>query len=384
MLRLNEEQIRHLRLRANGLVRVGDTHVAQVAARVCGLQAQERAAAELAVQPRALDPLLGGPRLRDVQADLDAAPDGRRGAVRTWAMRGTIHLLAAEDVAWLLALLGPVFVKKGQRRRNRLGLDEATCARATALLRDFLSDETALTRAELAEKLGAEDMPVQGQALYHLLYRAGLEGVICFGPDRAGEHTFVLLEDWLGIDALLQGEDPAATRLARRYLQGYGPATINDFARWSGLGMRQARNAFETLLASQPSDVLEVQDQTGQNLFVSTGQVDWLDEPQPEGIMVRFLPAYDSFLLGYESRAFIVSETYARRIHPGGGVIHPTILLNGRAVGVWRLRRNRGQNTVETTPFEPFGKEQSAAVAMAVQALHCFLQTPQAQQTLPL
>jgi hypothetical protein len=211
---------------------------------------------------------------------------------------------------------------------------------------------------------------VQGQALYHLLYRAGLEGVICFGPDRDGKHTFVLLQAWLGIGALsVAQEDASSVRLAQRYLRGYGPVTVSDFARWSGLGMRQARRAFEGL----QTPVLAAQGPEGETLTLLAEQATWLDEPRGEHLEARLLPAYDSFLLGYESRDFLVAEAYARQIHPGGGVIHPTVLLNGRAAGVWRLRRRQEIN-VEITPFEPLNKAQSEAVALAVASLRNYIQ----------
>lgn len=369
-LKLGQEQIRWLRLRANGLTESREDSVVSIVARACALQAQERSAAELAVQPRARDAGDGGPRLSDVRVALDGLSEGQPDIVRTWAMRGTIHLLAAEDVGWMLPLLGPVFVKTGARRRRQLGLDDAICARATALMRDYLDGRKALTREELAQKLGAAAIPVQGQALYHLLYRAGLEGVICFGPDRDGEHTFVLLQPWLGIGALSEAQEGASARLAQRYLRGYGPATAGDFARWSGLGIRRARKAFEEL----QTPVLEAQGPEGETLTLLVEQATWLDEPQGERLESRLLPAYDSFLLGYESRDFLVAEAYARQIHPGGGVIHPTVLLNGQAAGVWRLRRRQEKN-VEITPFEPFNKAESEAVALAVASLRNYIQT---------
>src|SRR5205823_1421611 len=114
-----------------------------------------------------------------------------------WGQRGTLHLLATEDISWLLPILGPVFIAASQRRRMELGLDEDTCARGIRIMRDALARHGPLTRAELVEQLAISAIRIEGQARPHLLHRAALEGVICYGPDRGREPTYVLLSEWV-------------------------------------------------------------------------------------------------------------------------------------------------------------------------------------------
>lgn len=370
MLTLNDNQLRYLRLRANGLVGRGlDGDVAQVVQRVCGLQAQERAAAELAVQPRSAAARKGALSRGDVGAALDAV----RTVARTWAMRSTIHMLAAEDVGWLLGLLGPVFVTKGRRRRRELGLDEAICARATAAMERILGQTGPLTRGELLQRLAVEDIPVEGQAGYHLIARAGLQGVVCFGPDRDGEHTFALVEDWLGPVAVTRkhNEDEALAELLRRYLRAFGPASVYDFARWSGLGVREARRALtmnKDLLLQLASEAAN-----GEEIVMLPEQEAWLEESHATGVDARLLPAYDSFLLGYADRGLVVPQEHAKQVHPGGGVINATVLVAGLAVGNWRLRRKTGGVQVEVETWQTLAPEQAAAVEQETMVMRGFL-----------
>jgi hypothetical protein len=254
----------------------------------------------------------------------------RRSVVRTWCVRGTLHLVAAEDLTWLLPALAPVFVRGNARRRAQLGLDDDRYARALVHLRRALSDGP-LTRAHIRERLREADTPIEGQAAPHLLGRAALEGVVCLGPDEDGHPTYVLLDDWLGRLKLLP-RDAAVAQLVARYVKAYGPAvTPNDCAAWSGLPMADIRAAWKSPAPEQ---------------IVSTGR-----HTQASGAhAVKLLPAFDTYLLGYASREAVLPPAYARRIHPGGGVIRPSVLLDGRVVGTWSL--SRPKRAIQVVEFE--------------------------------
>ena len=263
-------------------------------------------------------------------------------------MRGTLHLMTAEDLRWLLPYFGPLFIQKGQRRYRQLGLDAQTRARAAQIMVAAIRARGPLIRAELAEVLAAQDIPVAGQAIAHLVGAAALAGQLCFGPEREGKLTHVVLEDWLGWSVSEETDGPALlAQLARRYLHAYGPASAADYASWAGIGLPQARAAFQVL----SDDLLQVSvlDET---LSMLRSQAAWLDL-KAETPLVHFLPRYDTYLLGYTSRAFMVAEAYARRIHPGGGQIQQSVILDGHAIGAWRNQRQRGGVGIVVEPFEP-------------------------------
>ena len=188
---LPPEQVRRLRLRAQRLGSPPDDVVPRVADIVrdaAGIQAQEMPAAALSVRAR-------GAGLK--AADIERALVDERSIVWTWGQRGTLHLLPAEDIGWLLPLLGPIF-NRPSRRRLELGLDEEIGARGVRAIRDLLAGWGPLTRAELAGHLSARGIPTAGQAMAHLIHRATLEGVICRGPNCGSKPTYVLLDDWIG------------------------------------------------------------------------------------------------------------------------------------------------------------------------------------------
>lgn len=344
-LSLSRDHVRWMHLRAQSLEpRRADATagVAHVVRSLCGVQAQEPAAADLAVRARCAGL---------VAADLERARIHDRSVVRTWAMRGTLHLVATEDLARLLSLLGPIFIAASARRRAALGLDDDLCAQGIRAMRDILAAQGPLTRAELVERLTARGIHLIGQARPHLISRAALEGVICFGPDRGAEPTHVLLDDWVAHRRAVS-RDAALAELARRYLAAYGPAAVEDLATWSGVTIRDARRGWERIadeliaVATADNATWMLKERAG---VLWTG---WLDEPPPvRPPIVRLLPRYDTYLLGYRRRDGIVAPQFAKRINAGGGIVHPTLLVDGCAVGTWSGMRRRDCFDVVVKPF---------------------------------
>jgi hypothetical protein len=303
---------------------------------VCGLQAQLWSAATLGMRARS--------------AGLDATSVNRalnddRSIVRTWLMRGTLHVVAAEDVRWLLQLLGPVFARAGATRHDQLGLTDDLQARGLIAIRKILTEAGPLTRYELVDRLRRYLVVLdpKTQAPIHLIGLAALQGILCPGPGRDdGESTFVLLDDWVP-RTRMPSRETALAELARRYFAAYGPATVEDLSAWSGLSMSEARSAING--ASGALTGVMIQGRPGlslqQHLRLGPGTLT---------TEVRLLPAFDTYLLGYRRRDLAVPPALQRRLQRGGGWLHPAVVVNGRAVAAWSLRKSGsrgGQLTIE-------------------------------------
>ncbi len=196
-----------------------------------GVQAQDRRAAFLAVRARA----------PGATADaVERALSGDHTLVRTWAMRGTLHLLAAADLPLVLAVFGPLHLARGQRRLTQLGLPPADAERSTDVAAELLAEEGPLTRHELAERLRARGVPVaaKGQAPIHVVGRAAHAGVLAEVGVRGREELYGLIDP-----GPLPDRDAAVSELARRYAAAHAPATAADFAAWSGLPAADVRAA---------------------------------------------------------------------------------------------------------------------------------------------
>jgi hypothetical protein len=323
-------------MRAQRLTGGRPREVAEVVRAVLGLQAQDTPASRLAVRPRStgLD-----------EAAVRRACNQDRSVVRTWAMRGTLHLVAAGDAGWLVTLLGPVFAAADRRRRLQLGLDDGLCERALEALPAVLADGP-LSRADLVRGLAAEGIKVDpsGQAPAHLVGYAALRGLVCRGPDLDGDQaSYVLLESWVGARRPL-GPDDALAELARRYLAGHGPAGPEDLAAWSGLPVGRARRAFELVAG----ELREVQGD-GRRLWAPAGA--GTARSRAGEPVVRLLGRFDDYLLGWRDRDLVLDPRFARQIQAGGGWIHPAVVVDGRVAGTWRARRAGGRLEVTVTPF---------------------------------
>jgi Winged helix DNA-binding domain len=337
---LSEDQVRLLRLRSQRLTgdRPGDVH--EVVRVMGGIQAQDTAASRLAVRPRGVGLDAGAVR---------HACNRERSLVRTWAMRGTLHMVAAEDVGWLVALLGPAFAAANRRRRLQLGLDDDQSARGLRAIGKALAGGP-LPRGELVSRLAGEGVVLdpRSQAPAHLVGYAAMQGLVCRGPDLGhDEPTYVLLDDWLGGRPPALEPDAALAELTRRYLGAHAPATPADLAAWAGIAAGRARRGFQ-LVAGELVEV-EAAGAPAWTLAGGTPPRPWRGGP-----CVRLLYRFDDYLLGWRGRDLVLSPRFARRIQAGGGWIHPAVVVDGRVVGTWRLAAKAGDRlTVTVEPFEP-------------------------------
>ncbi|HET9847670.1 MAG TPA: winged helix DNA-binding domain-containing protein [Candidatus Dormibacteraeota bacterium] len=338
-----------LRARAQRLMPATRASPATILRDTCGLQAQLLTAAALGMRARS-----PGLRLYEV----DRALSEERSIVRSWLMRGTLHLVAAEDLRWLLAVLGPVFAGGNQRRHAQLGLTADIKARGVEAIRQILSRSGPLTRFEIVDHLRRHGLILDPgtQAPIHLMAFAAQKGVLCLAADRASaEPTYALLDDWIDPSVSREPGDPLA-ELALRYFAAFGPATLEDLVTWSGLPAARARAA---LTSAQPA-LTEVRI-GGRPAYLPKARGRSQPAPEPRPI-VRLLPAFDTYLLGYRSRDLAVPRALQKRVQRGGGWLHPAAVVNGRAVAAWSLKKSGKTGQLQVEAIEPL----SAAVRKGI------------------
>ena len=363
MIAVTTQDLLRMRIAAQGMQpREAETPVG-VARRALGLQAQDVDAAILSVRVRT-----AGATAADVHAAL------RSGAIaRTWCMRGTLHLLSMDDLRWCTALLGPSARRRMRRRRDQLGLDPQTLEAIGDDLSDLLSGGVTRTRGELAAGLAARGRDLEGQALYHALAFHGLGGRIALVERESGEAAFVAVDRPADASAEHGGE-AAFARLARRYLRAYGPATLDDFASWSGLGKRDARNGWRAI--ESECAAIDAEGVAMTALTSSLARLRMSLEEWPSTPVVQLLPAFDTFLLGYASRTLSVPHEHAKRVHPGGGMIRPSVLTSGGVIGTWSLTKRGTPLTVRIDPFDAVDEHTWEAIRREVEDLARYLETP--------
>ena len=210
-----------------------------------------------------------------------------------------------------------------------------------------------MTREELADEVALRTSPHLRDHFLSgwgsLLKPAAYRGMLCSGPNRGRNVTFVRPDQWVtGWREI--ASDEALAEIARRYLAAYGPATHVDFAQWWAMGTRQARTVFQSL-----GDELEQVDVEGRRCWALAADVPAMAELGPAD-SVRLLPHFDVYTLGFRPREVIVPEGFLPRVSRTAGWISPVILVEGRVAGVWEHRRVGTALDVTLEPFETLSR----------------------------
>lgn len=274
----------------------------------------------------------------------------RREIVRTWAMRGTLHLVAAEDVHWLVRLTAPSMRGYYASRAQVMGLEAKAMARAYDLILGAMESGESVDRRTLLGLLEQHRFPGARERGRFYLHSASYEGLIVQGVVRANNPTFYRLDSLP--DNKNYTRDEALAELARRYFTSRGPATAADFASWSALKMSDARAALDA----------------AQNVLVSEtldGVTYWRSPDVAAGAAaqstVYALPGFDEFLLGYKERSASLDRAHYEAWCPGGnGMFKPYIVSGGRVAGLWKRTIKRKTVVIEALPLRPLTEAERA------------------------
>jgi hypothetical protein len=347
--------------------RVPKRRMLDVVSDVCGMHAQVPSAAELQVWAR-----VDGVRPKDVQ---DALWE-RRTLVRSWMMRGTLHLVPASEYPAYVAALGT-------NDRWWKGAWLRMVGMTAPQLRETLDavaasvDGSPITRAQLTERVvrrkGTKAGERMGSNWGEMLKPVAFAGGLCSGPPRGQNVTFVRPDRWLREWREWEPEE-GWRHVVRRYLAAYGPATREDFARWWGM---QPAPAGRVLSSMPEGDLAEVgiEGTTGWMLASDVASLDTV--PSVKG-SVRLLPGFDPYTVGFRPREEFVEPRFAPLVSRQAGWISPVVLVDGRAVGVWSFERAARGIEVTVQLFGKLAAARRKAVAEEADRLGAFLGTPTA------
>lgn len=306
---------------------------------------------------------LPGFTAQDVTAALE-----RREALRTWPMRGTVHLVPPADTRWMLELMGVRALAAAATRRQSIGLDEKDADRGVEVLGAALAGGGRLTRAQCLRVLADAGVPVSGQQGYHLLWYASQKGVTAIAPHIGKEQTFVLLDEWAP-EPRRPSREEALGIVALRYFRSHGPATVADLARWTGLTVKDCRAG-----VAAAGEALATVRVDGADMLVDPAL---LDAPLPETGDWLALPGFDEYMLGYKDRAMMLDPAHFAAVVPGGnGVFQATLVRAGRVAGTWKRTLTKKAVVVSANPLVPFGAGERRHAEAALRPYAEFLGLP--------
>lgn len=324
------------RARSHLLVRRDDEGPASVARRLLATQAQAFGPARWALGARS-----GTTTLAEVNGLFD-----RGDLVRTWTMRGTLHIVGAADARLMLIVTADKQRRLAEPVMRRDGLDAEVVSRAFRALEDAIGDHGPLDRKHAMDAMNAAGLDTEGGRGYHLIREAALAGLLVWGPVSGTQQSLVLADQWLPQTAKIE-RDEAIVRILLRYLELRSPVTVRDFAWWLGITLTEARRA----RAAAGDSV--VSSDAGVDYLALAGSGDPVDSPEPRGT-AALLPAFDEYLLGYQDRSSVLGDRHRGLVMgTANGVFQPIIVLDGVVAGTWRPETSAAGVRVVLSPFAP-------------------------------
>jgi uncharacterized protein YcaQ len=339
LIDLSWEQVRAFRVSRS---LDGSGGLVETARRLSGVQAQVMSNAELALASRVDG--LGVEEVRDALWD-------RRELVKTWTMRGTLHLLPSDDLPlWAGALQTRSYLWRSAAWTRYFGVSVEELEALVAAIGTSLDGE-GRTREELGVAVEALRAPgsrareLMTSGWGTLLKPVAGEGRLVFGPNRGRNVVFVNPHDWIGpFEPLPPGE--AMSEVVRRWLSTYGPGSHEDLALWWGISAGRARKSLEAI----GDELVEVSVE-GRSAHALAADAGALAEATADR-RARLLPGFDPYVVGFQPREALVDPEFKARVSRTAGWISPVVLLQGRAVGVWEHKLRRGTMEVRIEPFE--------------------------------
>lgn len=263
--------------------------------------------------------------------------------VRTHVMRPTWHFVAGKDIRWMQKLTALRVKKNLDSWTKGCGVDitEEQYVKSNDLIAKILSGRRYLTREEIETELERSGMTVAGNRTKRYILRAEVEGIVCSGADREGKPTYALLDEHVAPATELSKEE-SLVKLALAYFRSHSPATLNDFVWWSGLTVKEAKQAIS----------IAGKELVTENFHSCEFLIHHSCRKAKREEIVHFLPPYDEYLISYKDRTAVMAEEHYSKAFNNWGIFYPVLLHQGRIVGNWKKTIKKGETVLSTSFFD--------------------------------
>ncbi len=372
MPRFSVEQVNSWRLSKHHLAeRAEKRQLTRVVEDVCGVQAQVLSGAALSLWARVSDITI---------EDVEEALWKHRTLIKTWAMRGTLHLLSSKSFSTYVAALKTRHELHGEKSSYRIGpgpadkkyeITRAEQEQITKAIGEAL-DKHILTREELAHEIikRTKIRPILQSHLLSgfgsLLQQAAHQGILIFGPSQGAKVTFTRPDQWLGRQDQPSSEQALKT-LLRQFYSTYGPASFEDFAHWWGVRPPEAE-LLEQLIASE-LEPIEFDDHPSKMLSHDLDLIYSIEGAHS----IHLVPSWDTYVMFYHPRELFVSTRLRSRIFDPLRGNAPVLLIDGIAAGVWQKKKRGNTLEIRVDPFQPLKSMDKRSIREEADSLGEFL-----------
>jgi Winged helix DNA-binding domain len=315
------------------------------------IQAQDFAGAKWAI----------GNRLRDIkEAAIDK--DFNEGKIlRTHVLRPTWHFVLPADISWMLELTAPRVRMLSKGLHKKLEIDAKVLKRSKDVITKALAGGKELTRNQLSQLLDKAKINTEDIRVTLIMMDAELDGLICSGGRAGKQFTYALLEEKVPKSTKMD-KDAALAELAKRYFISRGPATLQDFAWWSGLTQADAKQG-----VALNKKYLSTESMDGQAYWFSQDMVTAVSKTS-----VHLLPAFDEYTIAYKDRMHALHKTQTKLT--GNGIFKPSLIIDGQIAGGWKRTEYRDKIIMEIQPFEKLNKKSLTLIRSTVERYGKFME----------
>jgi hypothetical protein len=278
-------------------------------------------------------------------------------------LRPTWHLVAPENIRWMLSLSADKIKMSARSRDRDLEITEKLYSQVNRIIQQSLEGNHHLTREAVGQAIKKAGIAVDTSRMIHFMMRAEVEGIVCSGALQGKSHTYALLDERVPPAKPLHKEESLA-KLAQLYFTSHCPATLQDFVWWSGLSQTEAKKGLEAVKSGFVAEEMNGRTYRIADSFKSVPRVD---------TSVYLLPAFDEYIISYRDRKAVLSLENQSKAISSNGIFRPIIVANGRVIGLWK-KSNTKNESVLLTFFEPANVLANDEINQAIHTFSAFLE----------
>lgn len=352
---MTHQEISHHRLVSQKLYETSSNSPEEIVHHLGAMQAQDYAMAKWAI----------GSRCDATEAAIEELINSAK-IIRTHILRPTWHFVSAEDIYWMLELSAPQVKRFTASAAKKYGYDAKKLDQTNAEIEKMLNGNNHLTRDEIMQELNIKKTSSDDFLSAAIMMNAELDGLVCNGKMKGKQITYSLLEERVSKPKTKLSKEEALAKLALRYFESHGPATLIDFSWWSGFPLTTCKltiNAIELQLSSA-----EIENQ------IYWFKKDIADETNFRE-SVHFLPAFDEILISYKTREASILLENQPKTFTNNGIFKPIILENSKVIGTWKRTIKKDHAKIETHFFNETESHKKAILWKELKAFENYLGT---------
>ena len=352
---MTHQEISHHRLVSQKLYKTSQNSPQEIVKHLGAMQAQDYAMAKWAI----------GSRCDSSEKEIEGAINSAQ-IIRIHILRPTWHFVSSDDIYWMLDVSAPQVKRFTASAAKKYGYDDKKLDETNSKIEKLLAGNNHFTRDEIMQELDIKKTSNDDFLSAAIMMNAELDGLVCNGIMKGKQITYALLEERVLKPKAKLTKEEALAKLAQRYFESHGPATLLDFSWWSGFSptiCKQAINAIKLRLNS-----LEIDNQTfwfdnellAQNNFRES---------------VHFLPAFDEILISYKTREASILEEHQPKAFTNNGIFKPIILENSKVIGTWKRTLKKDHAKIETQFFYETENHKKAILFEGIKGFENYLET---------